>query len=140
MTTTISGTTGVTAPDVKAVSGLFQGDARIVESGSNANGTWIKFADGTLIQRGLTGTVVTNGSMVMGGIYGTAVDGTHPFPVAFYNSDYAISGNGSYWTDWGGWAAPYSTDSLTLFSSRAWSGSPSATCKIQWIAIGRWKA
>ena len=132
MAVSVDGSAGVDAPD------FTKAGAKIVESGSNANGTWIKFADGTLIQRGVSGVMTTNLPPSMGGIYGA--DGTHTFPVPFFNADYTVNGNGTGWTNWGGWAVAYSTESLTGFGSRGWSGSSAATFRLAWMAIGRWKA
>lgn len=49
MTIVLNGTTGIDTPALDAVTSLKLGGDNVVESGSNANGSYTKFADGTMI-------------------------------------------------------------------------------------------
>lgn len=59
----------------------FVGTAPIVESGSNANGSWIKYADGTMICSAIV-TANLSGYLVTAG---DAIQKQWTFPVAFFN-------------------------------------------------------
>lgn len=58
----------------------FVGTAPIVESGSNANGNWIKFADGTLVQYSPTITMTKVSNYYLQGVWS--------LPIAFHNTAY----------------------------------------------------
>lgn len=106
-----------------------------IESGSNANGNYIKYADGTLIQRGkytTTPIAPTSGYMQ-----------TVNLPINFIDNDYNVitqkMSGGS-----GGFSevieSVYVVDS-SKFDVTSWnnaSGTADALT-IGWVAIGRWK-
>ena len=106
----------------------------IVESGSNANGYYTKFADGTLINRYYVGPVTINGGS------GASVSVTFPFPFIDTNwySSIVITNGQNYWS----WLATAVKDiANTGFSLDIWNNS-NGQCPNQYfnyIAIGRWK-
>lgn len=105
----------------------------VVERGSNANGTYIRFADGTQICTG--GGTLPAASNAWAGIY--ASDGaTRAFPAAF-SSLPAISSGTQGRSVGDGWPL---SDILTTTGVRfyAATGSQGAVLSISYIAIGRW--
>lgn len=106
----------------------------VVESGSNSNGSYIKFADGTLIQQGNTGTFSVPASQ--SGVKAVIL------PINFYDTDYYVVqtelGGGAYWS----WIN-VSTQNKTIsgFNCSCWNntGVSAASVGYSWIAIGRWK-
>lgn len=106
----------------------------VVESGENSNGSYIKFADGTLIQQGNTGIF-----SVPAGQAGTKAV---TFPINFYDTDYYVTqteiGGGGYWS----WVN-VSTQNKTVsgFNCSCWSNTNASAASVgySWIAIGRWK-
>ncbi len=108
----------------------FVGTAPIVESGSNVNGSWVKWADGTMVCTGIYGSGIATSTFLL------------TFPMPFINVDYDVSGNCGFTTaDFGqlvkcgtpatsgitvGWAY-----GRTLFTTASYT---------RWTAIGRWKA
>ena len=108
------------------------------ESGSNVNGSYMKFNDGTLIQRGV-GQCPANVAYV---------EVTYPIP--FIDTNYTIIANHKYT---GGSGYGGSTQNNNIVVSQAWhndagyiySNLPDLTAatyprNVQYIAIGRWKA
>lgn len=105
--------------------------------GSNANGSYVKFADGTLIQNGSIAPTLTLSQIGSSGIYSTTT--TVTFPLAFADAKFYAYGTSRYGT---GHAVPigaiqsgagYMT--LTVYDFYARSGS----ITVNWCAIGRWK-
>lgn len=118
------------APSVRAVNG-------IIESGSNDNGSWIKFADGTLIQYGSKNCTATTSSS--GGFTHYYSQNTFTLPIEFKNTEYKIfpninSENVTLINLVYGSVKTTSTYGLNFISS-----SNNDTRTIQWFAIGRWK-
>jgi hypothetical protein len=104
----------------------------IIESGSNANGEFVKYADGTMICTNPSiGTVATD-QAATGSIFYGQISWT--FPVAFAQQVRATSiasGN----VRWGGNSNLVTTTAtLTIFSG----ATSSATTAVGGIAIGRW--
>lgn len=106
----------------------------VVESGSNSNGSYIKFADGTLIQEGDTGSFTIPAST------GGSKDVT--FPINFYDTNYCVTqtnlGGGTYYS----WVAESTTNkTISGFTCSCWNNTSagSSTTNFSWIAIGRWK-
>lgn len=121
---------------------------KIVESGSNANGNYIKFQDGTLIQWGENSF----------GNSGTVSDSykTISFPISFYNNTYKVFSTMFYQ---GTVATNYNlgvnltpgivnTSSCTIYRRLSYlapdnSGQDNLYAVAEdfhWLAIGRWKA
>ena len=120
----------------------YVGTAPIIESGSNTDGHWVKFADGTLIQWGkiiYTGSV-SNTALSAGGGYRTSAPG-RTFPTAFYDTNYTLFANNLSTTVSIGTYASVGTE--TAFSLGFYTVSSDGTSRERhavWMAIGRWKA
>ena len=113
----------------------------IVESGSNENGNWIKYSDGTMIcTKKHTGTANVNvalGSIFYNGYYAMAGD----LPQNFIEAPYYYATNvESEWEIWGLQTKPVTTSKWTtrvdLMSATSQSDKP---ITITMIAIGKWK-
>lgn len=117
-------------PNVKAVNS-------IIESGSNDKGHYIKFSDGTLIQRGTLS-------------YPSGVDSYElSFPIPFKDTDYQISTETAFehYRVVDLVRSVKSTNSIILFASalktsaspHTWIFELEYTQHVDWIAIGEWK-
>ena len=106
----------------------------IIESGASANGTYIKFFDGTLICRGSLGPITTNA--------GTGADLTVTLPYNFkdrwFDLTASIVDGQAYW---GQIQFSFITLSGSQFKFVVWnnSGGINASQYFSYIAIGRWK-
>lgn len=117
----------------------------IIERGSNDNGSWVKYADGTMVCS-YTQVVTVNIDSSWGGLYQGVVD-LQDYSQEFIEvSDVSISllTNSS---KWGGWLGvpgkstdiePSNTNPGTVSILRPTTGA-SAKYKISVIAIGKWK-
>ena len=112
--------------------------ANIIESGSNDNGSWVKYSDGTMIcwrQETVTDQAINNE-------YGSVFIGTRSFtyPIPFSTIPSLTCTSFRYGTS-ASWGAVVDTSTTTAvlrgfdFFSRA-SGED---CLIGYIAIGKWK-
>ena len=113
----------------------------IVSSGSNVNGSWIKFADGTLICTVQHGVIC---NQLRGNRWGTTsgdgyvpIDSTWVFPMAFIAAP-RCHGSPSGVYDHGGGQCHLSNPTTTQAVIRAWCVS-SGTMLCDYFAIGRWK-
>jgi len=137
-----------TAPNTDIRFSVLQRYARIgagiIESGSNSNGSWIKYGDGTMEQWGTKSNTITVATAYGGIFYGNF--GAITFPVAFLAGIipdvgiYAVHSTGGIT-----WAAGATGDTRTNTGVTATNiVSPiSRTGFIQacsWRAIGRWRA
>lgn len=110
----------------------------IIESGSNSNGAYVKFADGTMICWSQN-TAATVSSGAFGALY-VGVVGTLIFPASFVGSVPRCAPAGRY----GGsgslaWAA-VNSPTLTGVTMNVIGTNSASTCIADYIAIGRWKA
>jgi hypothetical protein len=107
----------------------------IIETGSNANGTYTKFADGTLICRNISVGPSTTNQGAAPACYSNAV--LFGFPVAFIQvpsvSLAALTANGYF-----AWAAVEGGTTTTLTSARLVSPAANMTAYLSYIAVGRW--
>jgi hypothetical protein len=104
----------------------------IIERGSNGNGEYVKFADGTLICTFVT--TVDAASFTAGSIYCSPSDGSWTFPVAFATQP-IVSGS---LENTGSWLAIGSSNTATAGFS-AWSYTVrSGTIGVRLMAVGRW--
>lgn len=110
-----------------------------VISGSNPNGYYVKFLDGTMIC--YTSAVDINGLSVASGA--TYLLGSKVFPAVFAN--YPVTSINGYVTDDGG--TPYGiaisslVDAVGLVNINFYNHTPVAITRIvgfSWVAIGRW--
>jgi len=113
----------------------------IIERGSNPNGSYIKFGDGTLIQFGNIPPSSKTFSP-SGGIYSSSQ--LIGFPIAFYDTNYIMPlptpyypGNAGFWSGQMG----YGGKTINGWASLLWSyQSGTFSVGLEWTAIGRWKA
>ena len=106
-------------------------------TGSNSNGTYIKFADGTLIQYGTTTISVSLSQIASTGVYYQSK--TLNMPLSFASTTYTISGSSRYSTGHilpiGGVANTVSQVNICIYDFYARSGNVS----VRWMAVGKWK-
>ena len=117
-----------------AYSDYVEAGAGIVESGSNSNGSWIKFADGTMKCWGTSASAITNMVAALAGTYFASITVTLPMsfvanPIVQANPN-QVAGFG--WSGHTGIATNYIN--LLLLSM-----SNTYTTTVNWQAIGRWK-
>lgn len=106
----------------------------ITTSGSNANGYYTKFGDGTLICRGTVGPVTTNA--------GTGATKSVTLPTSFIDTNWTgtltKSAGGANWAMVDEILGNITTTSFVIST---WNNATSQAPNIyyNWIAIGRWK-
>jgi hypothetical protein len=115
--------------------------AGIIESGTNSNGSWVKFSDGTMEQRG----IVAKANRVFesyGGIANAPL-ASIVFPATFYDVNYEVCGNGLSTLDAAVWMGQGTDNNktTTAYSFFLMSAVPIALMVgLEWKATGRWKA
>ena len=108
----------------------------IVESGSNTNGSWIKFADGAMECWGSTARTATS-VLIVATIYRSPA-AVIAYPAAFIAVVYPQF-NGSDDSLSNTWPGSTDTETVNGCNSYAWSSSATASTILRWHAIGRWK-
>ena len=114
----------------------------IIESGSNANGNYIKFADGTAVSyKPRTSYIVNdeNGITCFPNVWTYYIDIT--FPIAFVSIPSVTSdiGVNNYTQGWSHAHVVASTHTqIVIFAPRS-TISPVNTVVGSWLAIGKWK-
>jgi hypothetical protein len=121
---------------VSESSGTPTGD--VVERGSNSNGEYVKFADGTLICTFKDDSVA---SFAISGSYGSLYQGLRNFtlPATYIDTNYAVSCRVQYSTG-ASWSQGYA-NSTTVVTLQAWdvvSRDGTATTRVAYLTIGRW--
>ncbi|WP_155290728.1 hypothetical protein [Pseudomonas chlororaphis] len=106
----------------------------IIESGSNANGRYTKFANGTMICEGSVPNLTANNPF--GGFYYSATI-TIGYPAQF-SSRARIFGSTSAQTGSFSWASYPANGSAAVGYLNMMSPGQNATATMDWIAIGRW--
>lgn len=104
-----------------------------IQRGSNANGEWTKFPDGTMICTH-TGPAVATG-LARGALWGTGSTLTWTFPQSFIAPP-AVSGSGGGISRWPTFSPPTETNVgwiVMSYESSAVNSSPT------FMAVGRWK-
>jgi hypothetical protein len=153
MSIILDGTSGITTPDVSTDDGAVYAKGNIlgtvsqsagvptgaiIERGSNANGEFVKYADGTQICT--LNIAVTD--QAVNTAYGSLFIGSRlwTFPVAFDNAPSVSCGLGQYSTaaSWSGTNGAARSVDVTLRFWDAFSGASGANVPISAIAIGRW--
>ena len=111
----------------------------IVESGSNANGYYVKYYDGTMIC--YLNTEVTD--QAINNAYGSLYQGsrTWTYPVVFINDNVSVTCGQFQWGTSASWGTVVSADktSANLRGIDAFTRATGTAVKIQAIAIGRWQ-
>lgn len=112
---------------------------RQIERGSNANGEYVKFADGTLIQRSGEKTEVSKAITIdtgLGSFRSSGPDQT--LPTAFINTQFTLSG--TVHTPAGITVSSTNPSSASSVNFGFLSvSSTTQTVKYSWVAVGRWK-
>ena len=103
---------------------------KIIESGSNDNGSWIKYSDGTLIQYGINVYDPSSGAD-----YKEVI-----FPKSFINTSYYFSPSPSYnyYINVVIVIGTIETTRLRVFVQKG-NEAMDQTQPFRWFAIGRWK-
>lgn len=113
----------------------------VVESGSNNNGYWIKYADGTMIQSGIyTFNGATNIALPNGGNRSNGI--TVYFPTSFVGVPKSLTVTSGSDTNDHGYVANNSQLTASSFAGFWWTinvNNTSSAHTINWLAIGRWK-
>lgn len=111
----------------------------IIESGSNDNGKWIKFADGTMICSNRISIYATI-NLAYGPLYRSDVINIPDFPVEFIEKpSYSFSCDSTYSAFTVNWSVTTKTNTGTIILTRIGSSTPTADFNISYIAIGKWK-
>jgi len=105
----------------------------IYESGSNANGYYVKYVDGTMEQWGTTATISCT-TLVGNNYYGSAIV---LFPQAFADATYSPTSSAVTNTNlaWSSFTQIQSSSVMTIFRVASTSGESG---KVAWSAIGKW--
>lgn len=114
----------------------------IVASGSNANGRYIKYSDGTMIE---WNNMIVDDQPIDSQYGGTILyTGTRTitFPIAFVGSYPSCQCSHFRWGTSGSWGAvnSVSLDDCVIRGYDFFSRATGTNCYISWMAIGRWKA
>lgn len=111
----------------------------IIESGSNTNGNYVKYADGTMIC--YLNIEVTD--QALNNSYGSLYQGsrTWTYPVEFVDNNVSVHCGQFQWGTSASWGTVVSADktSANLRGIDAFSRATGTATKIQAMAIGRWK-
>jgi hypothetical protein len=118
--------------DVNTLGNYYESDVRVIESGSNSNGYWIKYVDGTLVQYGTQN--FDSSTTAAGAIYRSALISV-TLPTSFLNTLFTIcvSSSASLW--FGANTNGVSGLQFRMFYHTSLTGTRTAL----WSAIGRWK-
>jgi hypothetical protein len=107
-------------------------------SGSNSNGSYIQYADGTMIEWGVTGSISTT-TPANSPIYINS-SGALPFPVTFVGTAPKMGVLGTRTSANGiPWAGSISVPTLTTYQIELLSQDNTCVGYATWIAIGKWK-
>lgn len=112
----------------------------VIESGSNSNGKWVKYADGTMICYGTTLMPTLTMTTAFGSVFETSTATSFgTFPQTFYAAPVVTVTQTT-----GATATPEQvTDTTTTNIGKAFFWRPtsrSATgVNFNWLAVGRWK-
>lgn len=126
--------------EMEAIKKLSEKIAGIIESGSNDNGSYIKFADGTMIQWGTYDTGLTDFTTEFGSVFYNQLNSTINFPLAFVDIPSIVINQeiGGYLGGNTMGGLPTKTNfRVYLYTTKSATLTRNAT--IYWQAIGRWK-
>lgn len=109
-----------------------------IQSGSNSNGKYIKFPDGTLIQYGNV-SITPSTARLQGGLSYYSGEMNVSLPQNFIDTNYSLSSN-ILIANMNYFCQSYCSiiSNSSIFISFASTGKED-TRTIQWIAVGRWK-
>lgn len=116
----------------------------IIESGSNSNGSWVKFSNGTMICYGTweLGDVIPSGAV--GSVYNIAITAIHSWPVPFIKKPQTHFTAYEYVEDWGMLLIPCPKKNTVTASgfgniNVVSISNAKSNLAIDYIAIGKWK-
>lgn len=120
--------------DIETTGGNFYENAvRVIESGSNSNGYWVKYVDGTLLQYGIL-SYQPNCTIPRGAIFGGSAI-TVTLPISFLNTNYWAYVIDSIDIWFGVTPSAISSFTFTTLFYTTLGGTRTA----KWSAVGRWK-
>ena len=126
--------------EMEAIKSLNKKIAGIIESGSNANGSYIKFVDGTLLQYGVYDTGSTELNKEYGSVFYDNKPHTFNFPLSFINKNISITSILQLKGGIGGVSlSDFNINSMSYYIFSTLSRNFTETAKIHWQAKGRWK-
>ena len=113
---------------------------KITDSGSNANGNYIKFQDGTMVQW----NDLEVDDQAIDGVYGSLYQGTRSItlPQAFKNEHYMALCTQFLWGTGASWGSVVQRNTKSTFTIRGYdiaSRASGTRTFISWFAIGKWK-
>ena len=113
----------------------------IYDSGTNSNGSWIRFTDGTMLQWGTSSPTFAITTST-GPYYGSYPQN---MPISFVDTTYSITAStqlGTYTSFWGKGGPGFgtnSTSSIAYLYFSAPASIASSVIPVQWQAIGKWR-
>ena len=126
--------------EMEAIKNLNKKIAGIIESGSNANGSYIKFVDGTLLQYGVYDTGSTELNKEYGSVFYDNKVHTFNFPLSFIDNNVSVTSTLELKGGIGGASiSDFNTTKLSIYIFSTLSRVFTTTAKIHWKAIGKWK-
>lgn len=115
----------------------------IIESGSNENGEWIKYADGTMICCQKISTGQCSVSSAWGNLYAYSNTNTNNFPQTFIDIPTLSIESGNITGAYGFWLCDYGNRVVTNSYWKGWALIRPTTGNVNTIlnviAVGRWK-
>lgn len=138
MPITLNGTTGVTTPGLDSTAMPTVGGDAVVESGSNSDGEWVKWSEGTAICEDYRTAGLTGGTSTP--IGNNRHDFSWTLPLTLVSAP-QVGGIGiSIDSGNTGWGVIASGSTSTVVNFRYWTDTlnPASTGLGQWV-IGRWK-
>ncbi len=129
----LAGSTGITTPGMESTGMPTVGGDAVVESGSNSDGEWTRWADGTQLVRSMTAADSMDVNDAHGSIYrSTSVSLNYPQPFTVALGSYASDTTSS--NVWAGARSGTTVATLTLFYSVSITGRTGVIS-----TTGRWK-
>lgn len=125
---------------IDATTGMYKvGNVNLLESGSNTNGNYIKFSDGTMIEW----NTFDDNTFVIGSGYGSLYQGvkTYTFPVAFIEVPTCVQCSRAKWGSGASWGTVdgFTKTTITVRAIDVLSRASGTNTHISWFAIGKWK-
>lgn len=126
--------------EMEAIKALSEKVAKIEESGSNANGSWVKYSNGILLQYGVYDTGSTELNKEYGSVFYDNKPHTFNFPLSFINKNISITSILQLKGGIGGVSlSDFNINSMSYYIFSTLSRNFTETAKIHWQAKGKWK-
>ena len=111
----------------------------IIEKGSNVNGYYIKFSDGTMIEW----NSVSDNTFAITSSYGSLYQGvkTYTYPVEFIDVPTCVQCSRAKWGNGASWGTVdgYTKSNITVRAIDVLSRASGTNVAVSWLAIGKWK-